>query len=114
MEKQIICAASFYERKYFFDPQFENFPEQAKIELRALCGSAAETIRGIFCVGYYDGGSVFFEARGHENDGMFDEIGAKITTEALTKQKAELIGSLRMYYKLYKTADGEKIRGMLK
>ena len=39
-ERNILCASSKYEEKYYLNPEFEGLPQGIKDELQAMCESA--------------------------------------------------------------------------
>jgi len=111
--KNIIAAASYYNKKYYFDPNCVDIPGGVKKELEALCKTGAEMVQGIFDISYNDIGEIGFKVSGEEEDHNFDEIGARIIIDKLVKENEELIKSLQLWHALYKTEKGQKIREQL-
>jgi hypothetical protein len=110
MEKKTLAAASFYKQAYSFNETFGGLPADIKNEIKILCVSLAQKLHGVFTLGFYEDGSLYFEAFGETEDYNFDEIGAKLETDKLTTEKKELIKALTLWYAIYQTADGEKAR----
>lgn len=110
MERFILGTASAHSRKYFMNPDFSDMPDEVVRELREMIIIMSETINGIFTVGFYDDGSVFLEASGQENDFDYDEIGAALEVDRLKSQKKQLINALSIWYILFRTGRGKKLR----
>lgn len=114
MEKTTIAAASFYKQGYSFNPEFDELPVDIKNEIRIICTLLAQKLHGVFTIGFYSGdGSIYFEAYGEETDYNFDEIGAKLEVDKLTAEKKDLIKALGLWYTVFKTEQGKKIRDNL-
>lgn len=99
MNKTILSAASSYNQKYYFNDEFKRLPPAVRNEIKILTVTTAERLRGIFSIGFYDDGSLFFEAAAEELDLNYDEIGAPLEIKRIQNEKADLISSLRMFYK---------------
>ena len=101
MKKIVLSAASCYNKKYYINPNMEkNLPSQIKDEIKALVASMAEKLHCIFTLGFYENGNIYIETSSVENDFDFDEIGAKLETEKINKEKAELLNSLNLWFKV--------------
>ena len=109
----IISAASYYNKKYYFNPDCGNIPDGVKKELEVLCKTGAEMLQGIFDISFDQNGSIVFEASGAEDDFDFDEIGSRIITDKLVKDNEQLVKSLQLWHALYKTEKGQKVREKL-
>lgn len=108
-EKIVIGAASFYKHAYFFNPEFAELPSDIKNEIKVICTCMAERIHGIFNMGFYDDGSVYFEAMGEESDVFYDESATQLEIAELTKERKELIRTLGMWYTVFRTPEGEDL-----
>ena len=116
-EKNIIAAASYANKKYFFDAEScAEIPGGVRKELETLCKSAAELIQGVFSVAYMQkSGEIIFAADSDDDNEIdFDEIGARLITDKFVKENSELIKSLQLWHALYKTEQGQKIIEKLK
>ena len=100
MEK-IIAAASWDKQKYFFEPEFSSLPESIKEEINIICVVMAQRLACTFLMGFKEDGDVYFEIVKPENAFDFDDIGADLEIKSLSKEKEELIKSLKVWY-LYK------------
>ncbi len=101
MKKTVLSAASCYNRKYYVNPDMEkSLPSQIKEELKALSASMAEKLHCVFTVGFYENGDIYIETLSEENDFDFDEIGARLETEKIKKEKTELLDSLNLWFKI--------------
>ena len=76
----VLCGASAYEQKYYFNRDFDSLPDHVKKELQ------------IMCVLYTDA---------PEADGFYDDIGGALKIKQLRQEKEELLESLEMYYRVF-------------
>ena len=84
----VLCGASSYEQKYYFNQDFASLPETVKQELQIMCVLFTEDVGGIL-----------------EADARFDEIGSALKIKELQRDKRELLESLEMYYKVFFLGD---------
>ncbi len=101
-EKSIICAASVYKQKYYFNPEYESLPTEIKKEIRVKVITLAEKLHCIFMMGFYDDGYVYFETRAEDNDFFFDEVGATLEVSRLEREERELTERLGVWYRVFK------------
>ena len=81
-ENVVLCGASAYEQKYYFNQDFDSLPESVKQELHIMCVLYTEEIGGILTL-------------------EFDEIGSVLRIKKLQTEKRELLESLEMYYRVF-------------
>lgn len=46
-ENVVLCASNSYEKKYYFNPDFDRLPEDIKNELKIMCVLFTEEVGGI-------------------------------------------------------------------
>lgn len=97
--KTVVCTASCYNRKHYFNPEMNKIPQKVKDELKIIAICLAEKLHGIFTIGFYPDGSVFLESTGDDFDCDYDEIGSVLEIEKLKKEEKELFDSLQLWYK---------------
>ncbi len=105
MKKKVVLSASYYTQKYYSNPEFDGIPTAVRNEMREICISLAEKLHGIFTIGFYENGEIYFEAQAEESDYDFDEIGAPLEIKQLEKEKSELIRMLTIWYRIFKTSN---------
>ncbi|MGL4791950.1 MAG: DUF6145 family protein [Anaerotignaceae bacterium] len=111
MEERITLAgASFDKEKYYFNTEFAQLPDSIQAEVKEICIMLAHKLMCTFLIGFYKDGSIFFETTKSEELIDFDDIGAELEIKALKKEKAEFIKSLSLWYVVFKTQEGSKIR----
>ncbi|MBS4959448.1 MAG: hypothetical protein KHZ62_01325 [Clostridiales bacterium] len=113
MERHIIAAASFAQKKYFFEPSFSDLPESVQEEIHVLCVTLAEKLECTFTISFLEDGDVQFEVIQTENIIDFDDIGAELEIKQLKKEKKELLKSLKLWYVVFRTEDGAILREKL-
>lgn len=100
-EKIVLCGASAYEQKYYFNQDFSSLPQGVQDELHAMCVLFTVEIGGIFTLWYDGEGSLRFETEAVDADAMYDEIGAGLRIKKLQQEKKELLESLELYYRVF-------------
>lgn len=101
MSEITLCGASYYEQKYYFNPQFSGLPQGVRQELQILCVTYTEKVGGVFTMFFDENGSLKFQVQSQEGDGRFDEIGSGLEIKKIQMEKAELLESLEMYYRIF-------------
>ena len=104
--KIILCGASSYEQKYYFNEQFDKLPGSIKDELHIICVLFTEEVGGTFMIGFDDDGSVILITDADEGDLLYDEIGAGLMVKEVRKRKEELFESLEAFYRVFVLKDG--------
>ena len=82
-EEIVLCAASAYEQKYYFNPEFDTLPESIKEELQIMCVLYTEDVGGVLMVVYDEEGNLELKVDHEENDFAFDEIGSVLKIKEL-------------------------------
>ena len=97
----VLCGASSYEQKYYFNKDFNSLPDHVKQELQIMCVLFTEEIGGILTLEYDEEGNLQFRTEAIEADARYDEIGAALRIKQLRQEKRELMESLEMYYRVF-------------
>ena len=100
-ENVTLCGASSYEKKYYFNEDFNALPNSVKDELQIMCVLYTEEIGGVLTLEFDEKGNLEFRVEALEADAMFDEIGSALRIKQLRREKAELLNSLELYYKVF-------------
>ena len=100
-DRIVLCGASAYEQKYYFNPDFDALPQQVKEELQILCVMYTEEIGGILTLEFDEDGNLEFKTEALDADAMYDEIGSVLRIKQIRKEKQELLASLEMYYRVF-------------
>lgn len=108
MDKKVLAAASYEKQKYYLEQEFSSLPEGIQEEIRVICVVLAQKLCCTFLIGFYENGELYFEVM--ENSFDFDEIGAELEIKALRNEKKELLKALKLWYLVFKTEEGEKIK----
>ena len=104
-ENIVLCGASAYEQKYYFNQDFQSLPEAVKQELQIMCVLYTEDVGGILTLEFDEEGQLQFKTEALEADAFYDEIGSVLQIKKLQKEKKELLESLEMYYKVFFLGD---------
>lgn len=100
-DKVVLCGASAYEQKYYFNQDFDSLPEAVKKELQIMCVLYTEEIGGILTLEFDENGSLQFKTEALDADAMYDEIGSVLRIKKLQTEKRELLEALEMYYRVF-------------
>lgn len=100
-EEIVLCAASAYEQKYYFNPEFDTLPDNIKEELQIMCVLYTEDVGGVLMVVYDEEGNLELKVDHEENDFAFDEIGSVLKIKELQQTKRELFESLELFFKVF-------------
>lgn len=100
-EKVVLCGASSYEEKYYFNEDFSALPEEIKKELKILCVLFVSEVGGILTLEFEEDGTLCFQVGSQEDDFFFDEIGSGLKIKRIQKEKQELLASLELFYKVF-------------
>ena len=84
-ENVVLCGASAYEQKYYFNQDFASLPETIKQELQVMCVLYTEDVGGILTLEFDENGNLQFKTEATDSDFRYDEIGSV----------------LKMYYRVF-------------
>lgn len=98
---RILCSASKYTRKFFWNPDFQDCPKELRQEMQILCVMFTEEVGGIVIVYFDDNGSITMVSSGEEDDPYFDRIGSGLKLEQVKGEKRQLFERIEAYYQLY-------------
>ena len=100
-DRTVLCGASAYEMKYYFNEQFNGLPESVKDELHILCVLFTEEVGGIFTVVFEEDGSVVLETNADDDDIYYDEVSSGLMVAEVRRRRQELFESLQLYYRVF-------------
>lgn len=100
-ERTVLCGASAYEQKYYFNESFRGLPDSVKEELHVICVLFTEEAGGIFTVVFEEDGSISFDTQAAEEDYYYDEIAAGLLVRRIRRKREELFQSLSLYYRVF-------------
>lgn len=99
-ENVVLCGASYYNQKYYLNPDFSRLPKAVKEELQIMCVTYTEDVGGVLTLEFTPEDELIFNVQAAEADGRFDEIGSGLLIRRMQRDKAELLQQLTLYYKL--------------
>lgn len=100
-ENIVLCGASSYEQKYYFNQDFSTLPQSVQDELQVLCVLYTEDVGGVLILEFDEEGSLQFRVESLEADARFDEIGSVLKIKQIRQEKEELLQSLETYYQVF-------------
>lgn len=99
-ENMVLCGASSYVQKYYFNEKFNLLPEGIKNELKIMCVSFAEEAGGILTLEFDNSGDLKFCVRVDDGDFYFDEIESGLKISSYQRKKEELLSQLELFYRM--------------
>ena len=69
-----LCGASAYEKKFYFNQDFNALPDHVKKELQIMCVLYTEDVGGILTLEFDENGRLQFKTEALEADARYDEI----------------------------------------
>ena len=99
-KKIVLCGANAYEKKYYFNKEFDKIPESIKEELHIICVLFTEEVGGIFTFCFDEEGNLEMETDAAPEDYLYDEIGSGLLVRRIRDTKQELLQSLSLYYRV--------------
>ena len=97
----VLCGASAYEQKFYFNQDFNALPDHVKKELQIMCVLFTEDVGGILTMEYDEKGNLDFQVISEEGDYLFDEIGSVLKIKEYQETKKELLEALELYYRTF-------------
>lgn len=100
-EKVILAVSSTYDKKFYFNEDFDSLPQQVKEELQIACVTYTEDVGGVLTIGFDEDGNLYLQSEANEMDLLFDEIGSHLKIKQMQIQKKELFEALEYYFKIF-------------
>ena len=100
-KRVVLCGANAYEKKYYFNKQFDRMPDSVKDELHIICVLFTEEVGGIFTIVFEEDGSLSLETRAEEDDIYYAEVSSGLLIGEIRRRRQELLESLNLYYRVF-------------
>lgn len=100
-EKTVLCAASAYNQKYYFNEDFDSLPQNVKDELKIMCVLYTQDVGGILSLEFDEDGTLELRTEAASDDFFYDEIGSVLKIREIQREKQELLESLETYYRVF-------------
>ena len=95
----VLCGASQYEQKYYFNPAFDRIPDEVKDQLHIICVLFTEDIGGIILFEFDQEGTLNIRTQAKDSDYNYDEIGAALEVGEIRRQRRDMLNGLELYYR---------------
>lgn len=99
-DRMVLCGANAYEKKYYFNEQFNAVPDSIKDELHIICVLFTEEVGGIFTIAFEPDGDIVMETNAEEDDIYYDEVSSGLLISEIRRNRQELFESLSLYYRI--------------
>lgn len=96
----ILCAASAYDKKYYFNQSFKDLPQSIQDDLHIICVLFCEEVGGVFTIGFTPDGELMLDTVADEGDLLYDEIGAALLIPKVRKSRADDFRSIEQFYQV--------------
>lgn len=100
-ERIVLCGASSYEQKYYFNQIFEKIPKSIQDELHIMCVLFTEEVGGVITFVFESDGSLSIETEAADDDFLYDEISSGLLVSKIRNTRQELLESLDLYYRVF-------------
>lgn len=100
-DKIVLCAASAYNEKFYFNDDFSSLPDSVKDELKILCVLYTQDVGGVLSLEFDEEGNLDFHTEAASDDFSYDEIGSVLKIREIQRNKKEMLESLEMYYRVF-------------
>ncbi len=100
-EENVLCGASAYTQKYYFNEVFGALPQSIQEELHILCVLFTEDVGGTLTLVFDGEGNLMFRTECDEGDLLYDDIGSVLKIKELQRTRGELLEALELYYKVF-------------
>ena len=100
-KRVVLCGANAYDKKYYFNEQFDQIPDSIKDELHIICVLFTEEVGGIFTIVFEEDGSLSMETDAEADDIYYDEISSGLLISEIRRNRQELLESLSVYYRVF-------------
>lgn len=101
LENMVLCGASAYEQKYYFNEDFAALPANIQEDLKVMCVLYTEDVGGVLTLVFDEEGNLQFQVESLEEDFEFDEIGSALKIKEMQRTKQEFLESLELYYRVF-------------
>ena len=106
----VLCGSNSYEKKYYFNEEFDSLPEAVKKQLHVMCVWFTEECGGFLSMEFEPDGTLEFKHTISEYDGYCDEIGADLKIKQYRQEGQEFLKALELYFKVfYLGEDAEEV-----
>ncbi len=99
-ERIVLCGASSYDMKYYFNRNFARLPESVQDDLHVICVLFTEEAGGIFRMEFNETGDLELVTEAAEDDLLYDEIGAGLLIKEIRSSRQELFEELTLFYRV--------------
>ncbi len=100
-DRTVLCGANAYEKKYYFNEQFNKMPDNIKEELHIICVLFTEEVGGIITFVFEPDGTLEIETQADPDDFYYDEIGSALLVKEIQRKRQELLESISLFYKVF-------------
>ena len=100
-ERIVLCGASSYEQKYYFNKIFEKIPKSIQDELHIMCVLFTEEVGGVITFVFESDGSLSIETEAAADDFLYDEVSSGLLVKKIRSTRQELLESLDLYYRVF-------------
>ena len=100
-EENVLCVASAYEHKFFFNEKYDLIPSSIKEELQIMCVLFTEDVGGLIILAFNSEGNLEIQTEHQEDDFLYDQIGSVLKIKELQREKEELFSALEEFYRRF-------------
>ena len=113
-EEVVLCGASSYTKKYYFNQAFSSLPQGIQDELHIMCVLFTADVGGALQIVFDEDGHLQMRTQTEEDDILYDEIGKLEVLSIIfggyeyETQKTQFFQTLKIQNEIEKKKDNEK------
>lgn len=111
-EDSVLCGANAYERKYYFNKEYDKLPSSIKDELHIMCVFFTESVGGILTVVFEEDGILAFRTEYAPDDFAYDEIASGLLIGEMRREREELLEAVSLYYRVFVLGTVEDLKNL--
>ncbi len=96
----VLCGANAYDKKYYFNPEFNAVPDSIKSELNIISVLFTQEAGGIFTIVFEKDGSISVVTDADDDDITYDEVSAGLLVGEIRRNRTEILESLELFYRV--------------
>lgn len=100
-ETIVLAVSSSYDRKYYFNQEFDALPDTIKEDIQIMLVSFTMEIGGVLSLSFSEEGTLLIETECDEEDILYDEIGAHLKIKQMSQTHEELFTNLELFFKVF-------------
>lgn len=100
-DKTILAVSNYYNKLYYFNPDFERLPVEVKKKLKTMLVLHTEEVGGVIVLQFNEQGQLEFQTKAMDDDAYYDEIGSDLKLKELRTKEKDLLQAVETFYQVF-------------